>query len=125
MLNPTNWVQDTLFVMTSMLLIINVINAVIGVFDRARKPETIQNDRINDLDKEIREIRLKLEEFERYFTNDDNRIKELESGNRVTQSALLALMRNALDGNNREQLRTASNELDDYLTGKTRHQHMR
>ncbi len=115
MANPNEWLTDTLWLMTSVLLVINVINAIFGIVDRSKRPEQRQNDEIAGIKLEVSEIKRKLEKFDEYFDNDDNRIKTLEAGNRVTQQMLLALARHSIDGNHIDELQKASDKLNYYL----------
>ncbi len=115
MVNPGEWVTDTLWLMTSIALIICVINGIAGLVDRSKRPENQQNLEIAHLRTEITEIKTKLDKFSEYFDNDDKRIRALEEGNRVTMKTLLALSRHSIDGNHTDELQEASKELNQYL----------
>ena len=51
-------------------------------------------------------------------SEDDKRIADIEQGNKVTQRAILALLEHAIDGNNKNQLIRAKDNLNDYLTDR-------
>lgn len=98
------------------------ISAAIGVITKAlekiKEPETAQNKRL-----ELIEIKLEthdkiLEKYQEFFTNDDNRFKSIERSNKVTQNALLALLKHALNGNDIDALKDAEKSLEAYLIEK-------
>lgn len=98
------------------------ISAAIGVITKAlekiKEPETAQNKRL-----ELIEIKLEthdkvLEKYQEFFTNDDNRFKAIERSNKVTQNALLALLKHALNGNDIDALKDAEKCLEAYLIEK-------
>jgi len=52
------------------------------------------------------------------LANDKARFETIENGTHVTQEALLALLSHAIDGDNKEQLVKARNDLHEYLITK-------
>lgn len=109
------------------------ISAAIGVITKAlekiKEPETAQNKRLDDLEKKYDALSEDLKEqkrqrdetitqFMQYFTNDDNRFKSIERSNKVTQNALLALLKHALNGNDIDALKDAEKSLEAYLIEK-------
>lgn len=60
----------------------------------------------------------RLDIIEERLSRGDDRFKELEAGNKVTQKALLALMGHAINGNDVDQLKRAKKDLEDYLITK-------
>lgn len=88
------------------------------LFNRLRAPETKQNERLDDLEKWKRETDETLKVFSQYFANDDTRFKDIERSNKITQGALLALLKHALNGNDLESLKDAEKELEAYLLDK-------
>ena len=59
-----------------------------------------------------------VEKFQGYFSNDDRRFKEIEEGNKITQTALLALLKHSINGNDTKALKEAEKSLEDYLINK-------
>jgi hypothetical protein len=53
--------------------------------------------------------------FFEFFANDKARIDNINKGNAVMQKALLALLSNAIDGNNVNEMKDARTELQEYL----------
>ena len=79
--------------------------------DSRQAPDAAQNARIATLEG-------RMDVVEKYLTNDDARIKEMERGNRVTQKAILALLKHSIDGNEIDGLKQATSELNEYLISK-------
>lgn len=98
------------------------ISAAVGVLfkvlDKARAPETKQNNRLDKIDERLDKIDETIVKFKEYFTNDDNRFKAIEKSNKITQTALLALLKHSLNGNDKESLKQAEKSLEDYLIEK-------
>lgn len=102
-------------VVGGILALAGFINAVGSAAERivkawtaAKAPETSQNDRINKLEEDVREIKGKL-------SNDAAALEDNSKANHVTQEALLALLEHGLHGNNVEQMTKAKANLEKYL----------
>lgn len=98
------------------------ISAAIGVIakalDKARAPEKEQNKRLDEHEKRLNAHDEIIVKFKEYFDNDDRRFKEIEKSNKITQSALLALLKFNLNGNDTESLKKAEESLEEYLIEK-------
>lgn len=98
------------------------ISAALGVIakwiSKAKTPEIEQNARLDTIDKRLDEVDKTLATFREYFTNDDNRFKAIEKSNKITQSALLALLKHALNGSDITSLKEAEKSLEEYLIEK-------
>ena len=98
------------------------ISAAIGVItkaiDKARAPENEQNKRLDDCEKRLNALDEVVVKFREYFDNDDKRFKAIEKSNKITQSALLALLKHSLNGNDTESLKKAEESLEEYLIDK-------
>ena len=98
------------------------ISAAIGVItkaiDKARAPENEQNKRLDDCEKRLNALDEVVVKFREYFDNDDKRFKAIEKSNKITQSALLALLKHSLNGNDTESLKEAEKSLEEYLIDK-------
>jgi hypothetical protein len=70
-----------------------------------------QNNRLDNLEKQITDMQLRLDKGDEHFDRNDN-------ANTVTQKALLALIEHALNGNNIQGLKEVKNELENYLVTK-------
>ena len=74
----------------------------------AKAPNEQQNERLNALENWRKEVDRKLD-------RDNDRLRDIDSGNRVTQRALLALLDHGIDGNNIKQMQDAKEALQDHL----------
>lgn len=91
---------------------ISCIAAAVGwvakCIQAAKKPRKDIEDRIEKCEKTLLE-------YGRFFQNDKTRLNSIEDGNRVTQKAILALLSHGIDGNDVDAMRSARDELQDYL----------
>ena len=94
------------------------VGVIVKMIEKIRSPETEQNNRLDNIDKRLDDIDNTISKFKEYFTNDDNRFKAIEKSNKITQTALLALLKHSLNGNDIEALKTAEKSLEDYLIEK-------
>lgn len=98
------------------------ISAAIGVIakalEKARAPEKEQNERLDAHEKRLNAHDEIIEKFKEYFDNDDRRFKAIEKSNKITQSALLALLKHSLNGNDTASLKEAEKSLEEYLIEK-------
>ena len=76
-----------------------VITLIFKLVNKAKAPEIKQNERLDLLEKRVDAQDETIELFRQYFTNDDNRFKAIEKSNKITQGAILALLKHALNGN--------------------------
>ena len=94
------------------------VGVIIKVIEGLRAPEKKQNERLDKIDKRLDSHDEIIEKFKEFFTNDDNRFKAIERSNKVTQNALLALLKHALNGNDLDALKDAEKSLEAYLIEK-------
>lgn len=100
-----SWWENTVVIFAGVLTIFNVIDKIVTKVKEAKEPT-------QDLEKRVAELERKILE------NYDKRIADIEQGNKVTQRAILALLEHAIDGNNKNQLIRAKDNLNDYLTDR-------
>jgi hypothetical protein len=115
---PTQLIALILGISGAIVTISAAIGVITKAFEKIKEPETAQNKRL-----ELIEIKLEthdkvLEKYQEFFTNDDNRFKSIERSNKVTQNALLALLKHALNGNDIDALKDAEKSLEAYLIEK-------
>lgn len=91
--------------------IAGAIAAVNRWIQRAKSPEVLQNQRIEQLEEEVNSIK-------NILAKDKVHLESLDEGNRVTQKALLALLAHGIDGNEIDSMRMAKQELQDYLISR-------
>lgn len=94
---------------------ITAVAAAIGVIavcvKKAKSPNQKQNERLDKLEE-------RLDKHDELLNKDHQRFQNIENGNKVTQRALLALLRHGIDGNDIDSMRKAENELQQYLIEK-------
>ena len=109
-------------VILSVCAAIVTISAAIGVIakalDKARAPEKEQNERLDAHEKRLNALDDIIVKFRESFDNDARRFKEIEKSNKITQSALLALLKHSINGNDTESLKEARKNLEEYLIEK-------
>lgn len=115
---PAQLISIILGICAAIVTISAAIGVIIKAIDKARAPEAEQNNRLDTIDKRLDNIDATIVKFKEYFTNDDNRFKMIEKSNKVTQTALLALLKHSLNGNDIAALKTAEKSLEEYLIDK-------
>lgn len=106
-------VQQAIDSISTWLQLIITVGAVVTLFitvsKAAQRPNQTQDERLDALEKWQAEVEKRLETGSSHF-------ERIDSGNRVTQRALLALMSHAINGNDIDKLRKAKDDLETYLT---------
>lgn len=115
---PAQLIALILGVCGAIVTISAAIGVISKVLDKARAPELEQNNRLDNIDRRLDEIDKTIATFREYFTNDDNRFKAIERSNKITQTALLALLKHSLNGNDIASLKEAEKSLEEYLIEK-------
>lgn len=91
------------------LTILNVIDKLTIMKERADKPMTEVTEKIKALEEWRDKVNTRLENGNRHF--DD-----IDASNRAIQKALLALMDSSIDGNNIDELKKARKDLYTFMT---------
>lgn len=110
-LTPDTIWTFVLAVASAVVLLSNAVEKIVKAIQAAKAPNQSQNERLSALETWKEEVEGKL-------NHDHERFESLDSGNRVTQRALLALLNHGIDGNNIEQMQKAKEELQDYLINR-------
>lgn len=100
-----------LAIASAVVLLSNAVEKIIKAVKAARAPNNKQDERLTALE------RWK-ERIERQLSNDDDRLCDIERGNRATQKALLALLDHGIEGNNIKQMQDAKEELQNHLINR-------
>jgi len=95
-----------------------VTTLIFKLVNRVKAPEIKQNERISALETRLKSIEDQNKLFTQYFINDDKRFKAIERSNKITQSALLALLKHSINGNDTESLKKAEKNLEEFLIEK-------
>lgn len=92
--------------------IVNTLGAAVERVVKAcravKAPEATQNDRLEKVENDVKEIKSKLDK-------DKERLDDNAKANHVTQEAILALLEHGLHGNNVQQMTDAKTNLEKYL----------
>lgn len=115
---PAQLIALILSVCAAIVTISAAIGVVAKALDKARAPEKEQNERLDTHEKRLNAHDEIIEKFKEYFDNDDRRFKEIEKSNKITQAALLALLKHSLNGNDTASLKEAERSLEEYLIEK-------
>ena len=94
--------------LAAIVLISNAVEKIVQAVKAAKAPNDQQNVRIDALEEWRKEV-------DRKLNRDNDKLMDIESGNRVTQRALLALLDHGIDGNNIKQMQDAKEALQDHL----------
>ena len=81
---------------------------IIKIIQKIKQPEETQNQKITNLENRVTAL-------EGYSKSDNDRIKVMEEGMKVTQQALLAIMSHEINGNDIDKLKQAKDDLEEYL----------
>lgn len=100
-----------LAIASAVVLLSNAIEKIVKAVKAAKAPNLQQDIRLSELEKWR-------EKVEHRLTNDDDRLHDIEKGDRATQRALLALLDHGIDGNNIKQMQDAKEELQNHLINK-------
>lgn len=98
--------------------IATLVGIIVKIVMRMKKPEIEQNKRIKALEDDVQRIKEQNKLFAEYFSNDDKRFKEIEKSNKAILATLRALLKHAINGNDKEQLKKAEADLDVFLIEK-------
>lgn len=101
------------------LSVFNLWDKIDARIKAKNEPTEVLKNRIQNLETlTSTEYVKKFADYEKHFDDDLKRIRCIEEGNRITQRALLALLKHSIDGNEVEELKNASDELTRYLISK-------
>lgn len=102
----------------AIITISTAIGVLINLVTKLREPERKQDERIKACEDRLDKFDGIIEKFQGYFDNDDKRLRAIDEGNKITQTALLALLKHALNGNDTKALKDAEKNLEEYLINK-------
>lgn len=85
-----------------------VINLVANAIKKAKAPNILQDERIQMCENDIKEMKKELEK-------DYRRFERIDEGNRIMQRCMLALIQHGIDGNDIDALKSAKQDLQEYL----------
>ena len=92
-----------------------LVGIIIKIVMRMKKPEIEQNERLTACENRLTAIEQQNKIFTQYFINDNNRFNAIENSTKAILGTLRALLKHAINGNDKEQLIKADSNLDDFL----------
>ena len=95
-----------------------VVTLIINIVKKLRAPEDKQNEKLKDHEDRLKSLEDQNKIFTQYFINDDKRFKAIERSNKITQSAILALLKHSINGQDIESLKKAEKSLEEFLIEK-------
>lgn len=101
-------------IITALQLIISlatVITLIYAFIKFTGTPNKTQNERLDELERWRKSVETRL------ITGDEH-FRRVDEGNKITQKALLALMKHAINGNDIDDLKKAEKSLEEYLVDK-------
>lgn len=106
-------------ILALLLSIFNLWDKIETRVRQSKEPTKQLENRLATIEKVLNEdYAQKFKSYDAHFDNDLRRIEEIERGNRVTQQAILALLKHAIDGNEISALKEASDALTKYLINR-------
>lgn len=104
----TSYVTQAAAICGLILSIASVIGLIASAVRKAKAPNERQNERIAELEKQVKR-------HDELFLNDLRRFENMESGNRIMMKCMLSLLSHGIDGNDTEGMRKNREELQEYL----------
>ena len=96
---------------SAIVLLSNAAEKIAKAVQAAKAPSQALSDRMDEWDSWRKEV-------DRKLAADKKHLDSIDSGNRVTQLALLALLDHGIDGNNIDQMQHAKEELQNHLINR-------
>ena len=96
---------------SAIVLLANAVEKIVKAVKAAKAPNAKQDERLSALEAWKAEV-------DRKLMNDNVHLANIDSDNRVTQRALIALLDHGIDGNNIKQMQHAKEELQEHLINR-------
>lgn len=111
----SSWIETTLVISAGVLTIFNLVDRVVGYWQKSKEPNDILKDRIDILE---RKVETAFTEYDSRFGRDKARLDSFDESNRIILKSLLAIIKHDLDGNNTDALKLAQEDLQNYMLNK-------
>ena len=89
----------------------SAVEKIAKAWRAAKAPNDAQNDRLDKIEADLKEVH-------KYLAEDKHRLDNQDESGRITQRALLALLAHGIDGNHVEQMEAAKEELQNHLINR-------
>ena len=121
-ITPNELISIILAMCGGIITVSGAVTVLINWVNKAKRPNQIQNERLDKLEADMKLINERLVRGNVRFDKDSERIdrieKEMSTANRVILESLQALTAHAIDGNNTGSLQESKKRLDNYLINK-------
>lgn len=121
-ITPAELCQIILACCGAIITVSGSITVIINAVKKAKAPNKKQDERLDALEVNVRNIEEKLQSNNIRFQSDTERMESIERSmsetNKIIIEGLQALTSHAIDGNNIEALKSAKKSLDGYLINK-------
>ena len=121
-ISPNDLWQVILAISAGITVLAGAGGVIAGIIHKAKEPNAKQNERLSALEDSVEKIKERLEDGNRRFQSDAEKMDALEvtmrDANKVILESLQALTAHAIDGNNTDKLKDAEKALHDYLLNK-------
>ena len=111
--------NTVIVIAAGLLTLFNLGDKIVAWIKVLKKPQDDLEQRVGKLEKAIEgEYKLIFADYETRFKRDLERITKLEEVNNLMMKSMLALIRHAETGNNKDQLKKVGEDLQDYIFNK-------
>lgn len=115
-------IQWFLAICGGIITVSGAIGAIVKWVNAAKKPSDDMKVRVGNLEIALADVNRKFAEQDLYFKRDKDRLDAMDAYNsefrRMTITALQALTKHALDGNNVDELEGSVKEMDKFLRAR-------
>ena len=95
----------------AMITISSAIAIIINLISKLKEPDKLRDEKIKMLENRI-------DTLEKADRDNNDKFEGIEEGNKIIQTALLALLKHSLNGNDTDALKKAEAALESYLINK-------
>lgn len=112
----SEWLEITLAICGGLITLMTLWNLIEQRVSKTKEPTNNLEERVNMLERKIDfEIKAVFERYDTMFGRDKARLDSNEEGIKVILRGLLAMMKHEIDGNHTEELKKASDDLQEYM----------
>ena len=119
---PPAQIQTAMYIMNFVITIGAFVTCIITIMKTAAKPMDTWKSKLEERMARVEERQEKYEErllsAEKHIDNDNKRLLELEKANDIVLHSLLHIMSYLIDSNDKEALKDARDDLQDYLVNR-------
>lgn len=112
----SEWLEITLAICGGLITLMTLWNLIEQRVSKTKEPTNNLEERVNLLERKMDfEIKAVFERYDTMFGRDKARLDSNEEGIKVILRGLLAMMKHEIDGNHTEELKKASDDLQEYM----------